>query len=405
MRIGILTYHCPPNFGAQLQAISTVGYLKKIGHEPIVLNWYPADLEEMYSHRIPTYQINCHQEFTATAFPLSKKCQTETELIAEIDALRLDAIFVGSDALFKYIPKKNRRHFSKRQLKYVYRNVISCELVENNPFFGGFLHKLAKRIPASVYAASSQNCPFDRMLPLERRHMRMSLANYHLITVRDNWTKIMIEKIMRVKDIQVCPDPVFSFQQNCYLRIPTRQEIVDKYNLNERYILISFRSRRISQDYINSIALEAEKEGLQPVALPMPEELYAAGIEKKIELPLSPIDWYALIIHSHGYIGERMHPIVVCLHNSIPFYCFDEYGNTMNGIYNPSSSKTYLIVSEAGLLANLYSYQGQDPIPTPSNVIGQLLSFDHATCSQFAKQKAAEYNEGMRLIIDSFSNE
>ena len=215
----------------------------------------------------------------------------------------------------------------------------------------------------------------------------------------------MIEKIMRVKDIQVCPDPVFSFQQNCYLRIPTRQEIVDKYNLNERYILISFRSRRISQDYINSIALVAEKEGLQPVALPMPEELYAAGIEKKIELPLSPIDWYALIIHSHGYIGERMHPIVVCLHNSIPFYCFDEYGNTMNGIYNPSSSKTYLIVSEAGLLANLYSYQGLDPISTPSNVIGQLLSFDHATCSQFAKQKAAEYNEGMRLIIDSFSNE
>lgn len=31
MKIGILTYHCVPNFGAQLQTISTVGYVKKNG--------------------------------------------------------------------------------------------------------------------------------------------------------------------------------------------------------------------------------------------------------------------------------------------------------------------------------------------------------------------------------------
>ena len=47
MRIGVLTYHCPPNFGAQLQAVSTVGYLRRVGHDVIVLNWYAKDLEEL----------------------------------------------------------------------------------------------------------------------------------------------------------------------------------------------------------------------------------------------------------------------------------------------------------------------------------------------------------------------
>lgn len=50
MKIGILTYHCVPNFGAQLQALSTVCYLKRAGYEPILLNWYPKDLQVMYEN-------------------------------------------------------------------------------------------------------------------------------------------------------------------------------------------------------------------------------------------------------------------------------------------------------------------------------------------------------------------
>ena len=30
MKIGILTYHCHSNFGAQLQAISSVGFFKSV---------------------------------------------------------------------------------------------------------------------------------------------------------------------------------------------------------------------------------------------------------------------------------------------------------------------------------------------------------------------------------------
>lgn len=407
MKIGVLTYHCPPNFGAQLQAISTIGYLSRMGHEPVMIHWYAKDLEEMYSRRIPKEQILCHEEFTKKVFPLSRRCQTEQELIVEINSLHLDGIIVGSDALFKYTPKRNRRYFSKRKLKYVYNDALSCELIDGNPFFGGFLGKLEEKIPAVVYAASSQNCPFKLMSKKERQQMKDALSHYKYISTRDTWTRQMIETVMQISGIRVFPDPVFSFNQNCYIPIPTKEEILNKYGLRQDYVLLSFSDWYNSPEYVGGIAAELEKAGLQPVAFPMPEKLFSAGISKCINLPLSPIDWYSLIIHSQGYIGERMHPIVVCLHNAIPFFCFDEYGIKENKslfskvAYNPTSSKTYLIVSEADFTDNLYSYKGQEKLPMPKDVVTQIQKFNCKKCKQFALQKGRKYEEGMKKVLDS----
>lgn len=405
MKIGVLTYHCPPNFGAQLQALSTIGYLKRMGYEPVIINWYAKDLEEMYSHRIPREQALCHEAFSNKIFPLSRKCQTEEELITEINSLHLDGIIVGSDALFKYTPKKKRRYFSKRKLKYIYSDVLSCELIDGNPFFGGFLGKLDDKKPAVVYAASSQNCPFRLMDKGERQQMKDALSHYNFISTRDVWTQQMIETIMHVRYIKVFPDPVFSFNQNCYITIPSKREIMNKYGLKEGYVLLSFSDRYNSPEYINAIANELEKVGLQPVAFPMPEKLFSAGISKRINLPLSPIDWYALIIHSQGYIGERMHPIVVCLHNSIPFYCFDEYGTEENhGFwrkkeYEPFSSKTFSIVSDAGFLDSIHSYKQKEGRPAIQIVIKKLLNFNTQKCRTFSIMKQAEYEVGMAQLL------
>lgn len=411
MRIGILTYHCPPNFGAQLQAISTVGFLRKMGHEPIVLHWYPKDLEAMYSRRVGTEQNKCHEEFSQQVFPLSQKCQTEEELIAEINHLQLEAILVGSDALFKYFPLKNRRHFDFRRLKYIYHyQPLSCECLEGNPFFGAFLGELHPQIPASVYAASSQNCPYFLMNRAEKNAMKEALSHYEMISVRDAWTQKMVQCITIQKNVPIFPDPVFAFQQNCDLPIPSKEEILTRFGLNEDYVLFSFSAKHYKAEYIKSIANYIEEIGKQPVALPMPEKLFSAGIQKQIALPLSPLDWYALIKYAHGYVGERMHPIVVCLHNAVPFYCFDEYGTTekrgffhKQEVFIPSSSKTYQIVSSAGLQDNLYSAKSKNQLPSPRHIVARLAHFDKDRCAAFSRQKAEEYNAGMLTIIHSLS--
>ena len=163
MKIGILTYHSVPNFGAQLQATSTVGYLKRMGHEPIVLNWYPKDLEDMYANRVSKEQIEAHNAYTNKYLPITSICRTEKDLLNTIEKNNLEAIIVGSDALFKYVPQKHRVLFSKRKLKFIKPKLLFCDFVEGNPFFGGFAKNLNKKIPIVAFSVSSENCAYQIM--------------------------------------------------------------------------------------------------------------------------------------------------------------------------------------------------------------------------------------------------
>lgn len=406
MKIGILTYHAVANFGAQLQTLSTIGFLKKMGHDPIVLNWYPKDLEYRYKNQVPIEQFENSILFAENNFPISKRCSTEEELIVEIERLNLDLIIAGSDALFKYQPEKLRRHFSLRKFKYIISPPrVSVEGLNGNAFWGNFISKLKKKIPAKVYAVSSQNCPYHLMNRTEREEMKKYLSNYDFISVRDKWTQQMIFKITNKNNIPIHPDPVFSFNRNCYIEIPSRKEILEKYNLPEHYILLSFSHYLINIKYINSIATELIEQGFYPVSLPMPERTLDIQNCKKIQLPLSPIEWYALIIYSNGYIGERMHPIVVSLQNNIPFFSFDQYGIKRKRnfysktFFDKEASKTFLILKEANLLDNYHSIYESSELPTPSDVIAKLSAFDIKKCSLFSLKKETEYIQAMSNLI------
>ena len=409
MKIGILTYHCVPNFGAQLQTISTVGFLKRKGHEPIVLHWFPNDLETIYANgRIPAEQIKAHESFTYNILPLSNLCRTEDELIKEVDLLNLDAILVGSDALFKYQPERSRRFFSRRKLKYIVKKCVLVESLQGNPFFGEFLSKLKKKIPAVVFSVSSQNCPYTRMLKREKKKMRIFLSNYKSITVRDEWTRKMVRHITGIKDMPITPDPVFSFNQNNDLKMPSIESLKQKYGLSDSYALLSFSPKFIQKDYLQTIVKEMANRNIEPIAFPMPEGCFDFGIEKKISLPLSPLEWYVLIQHATCYIGERMHPIVVAIHNATPFFSFDEYGVFTYNIlgkkqYQKESSKTYLILKQAGLLEYLYSYNSSDDFPNAGTIVDKIFCFDKMKCQSFAKSYQTYYEESMSIVLKSFS--
>ena len=90
------------------------------------------------------------------------------------------------------------------------------------------------------------------------------------------------------------------------------------------YILISFfDSYKVSQSWMDEFVELASNKDLVCVSLPFAQIRSAIKCPYEISLPLSPIDWYALIKYSSGYIGNNMHPIVVSLHNQISFFSFD----------------------------------------------------------------------------------
>lgn len=409
MKIGILTYHCQPNFGAQLQTISSLGWFKKRGFTPIVLNWYPKDLEDMYSKRVSLEQIRIHNKFMNAYMPITNRCRTEEQLIDTIEQEKVDAIFMGSDALFKYIPLADRSYFSLKHFKYIHPEVLSCERLLGNPFFGDFLSKIPN-IPAVAFSVSSQNCLFTHMGVKEKKLMSNMLTNIKRISVRDEWTQQMVQYVSDRTDIKVTPDPVFSFNQNNYIRIPSKQEVISKYGLKDNYILLSFGKKYMPISYLRSLISEIEKHDFQPVLLPMPEGNPNVEIDCRIPLPLSPIEWYALIINSSGYIGERMHPIIVCLHNAIPFVVFDEYGiveRKVGGLVKKNileSSKTYSIVNRAGLDKYLVSYWHGALKMNPQQIISRLLGFDKDKCMTFSINYQHYYEESMNNMLNSLLN-
>lgn len=401
MKIGILTYHCVPNFGAQLQTLSTIGFIKKMGHTPVLLNWYPKDLEDLYRRRVSKKQIDCHLSFATNNFPLTQLCRNENQLVRQIEDYNLDMILTGSDALFKYVPYSQRnRQFSIRRFRFV-NNYVSSEDIIQNPFFCDYYSQLHKKIPVVAFSVSSQNCPYYLINEEERCLMKTHLSNFQSITVRDSWTKNMVESILGSANIKITPDPVFSFNANNYLKVLSKQEITEKYNLPQHYVLITFSQGQVSSDYIQNICSILKRHQITPVAFPEPEGLIDFGLTNVIQLPLSPIDWYSLIVHSDGYIGTRMHPIIVCLHNAIPFYSFDGNGikDHLGGTFNQKSSKVYDILLQAGFDKNTYALKSDSQLPSAHEVAHSLLDFDKAKCFSFAKKMQDMYVDEMKVLL------
>ena len=400
MRVGILTYHCVPNFGAQLQAMSTVGYLKRMGHTPVLLHWYPKDLEDVYRRRVSKEQLVCQMQFAEDNFPLSSLCRNEEQLIKEIERQQLDFIITGSDALFRYVPLCDRkRSFSKRRLRFI-NNFTSCEDLKGNPFFCGYYGELSRQIPVVAFSVSSQSCPYHKMTEEEREQMGQYLRNFAKITVRDYWTKQMVEEVTGLNGIPITPDPVFAFNQNCYIPIPSKDDLEKRFSLPEHYVLFSFSTNQMPLEYIRSMMTCCMENGLTPVGLPEPEGLGDFGFEKSASLPLSPVDWYSLLMNADGFIGTRMHPIIVCLHNSTPFFSFDGNGTfDTYGKFISKSSKIFDVLEQAGFENNTYALRSKFQKPDAKQVVKLLISFDKNKCGFFANLKREDYQAAMLDIL------
>lgn len=406
MKIGILTYHCVPNFGAQLQTLSTIGYLRKKGIEPIVLHWYPIDLEEYYHKRVSPEQCNLQMKFAEKEMPLSKRLTSLNEFCREVDNLNLNGIIIGSDAIFDYIPERDRYNLSLRRLKKIPIKTTSNHRLPN-PFWGSFITKLKRPIPVCAFSASSQNMPYHLLNKKERQNLGLLLNSFTCITTRDKWTCNMVMNLSNRKNILITPDPVFSFNNNTQYNL-TKEEICRKFNLPKDYLLISVLSPLIKDKFINEIIYKIESQTkIHCVSFPMPDKLRVFDTKYKIELPLSPIDWYYLIKYSKGYIGERMHPIIVSLHNLVPFYCFDQYGAKKSIIPRlwekiiPQSSKIYDVLDDSGFLRNM-SFISELENLTANDIIQHFLSFDINQCQEFAIKRQKDYEMGMESILAYF---
>ncbi len=67
--------------------------------------------------------------------------------------------------------------------------------------------------------------------------VRFVLNRVDLISVREESSKLLLERIGVKKDIQICPDPAFYFESD----LEIDDQVIDKYNLPQKFCVISLR--------------------------------------------------------------------------------------------------------------------------------------------------------------------
>ncbi len=400
--IGILTHHFASNFGANLQTLSTFEHLKKKGFNPVVIDWRSSSLEANFNSSVPVEQIKEHDSFVKQYLQLTGTCRTPTEMAAEIERNKIEAIVIGSDAVVQHWPLLSRIAFPTRKVISIYH--FSSDRMYPNQFWGDFIPYLSHPVKLIYMSVSSQNSPYKFIGGKTKREMSETIGRFDYISVRDSWTKKMFQYLNPgIKEIPITPDPVFSFNTNAGHLLPEKDEIMMKYGLSGKYMLLCFfKKDDISDEWIDSFVSMAENKGYECYSFPLPSGALVHPKLKKIKFPLSPLDWYSIIKYSSGFVGRNMHPIVISLHNEVPCFSFDQYGTKrLNMFVNEKSSKIYHILEKAGLLENRTTFQQPFPkTPKPELVLDKLINYNKKQYHQFSLIQQKEYD----MMMDEICN-
>lgn len=407
MKIGLLAFHSACNFGATLQLYSTCLYLQNNGHEPVVINWIAPDLEAYYQRSVPPAQLQEQQAVRRRLWSETPLCRTAADVARVIASCAIEAVIIGSDAVAQHHPWLERLIFPTRTLFSV-GDTMSCTQYPN-PFWATWLPLLSHPVPVAALSVANQDSSFRLIPPSTLRAMAACARRYSYLSVRDDWTQQMFSHLSRGQLVPpVTPDPVFGLTHNMGALLPTAGDVCRRFGLPPRYVLLSFLPSdrpSVSQEWIDRFARLADAEGLTCVMLPFATDNSFGQLPHTLTLPLDPVDWFALIVHSQGYVGNNMHPIVVSLANGVPFFSFDTYGTRhLNGLYvSQSSSKIRHILRAAGFDHHRVSCTSRRFTPPTAEAVFSLLqAFDGARCRAFAQRYLQRYQQMMTDILHSF---
>lgn len=394
MKIGLLAYHAACNFGAFLQLLSTVEYIKRQGDEPIVINWIPKDFRKDYEKRSLSEVRSLYAHLREIYYPMTRLCETEKQVAIVIEEENIEAVIIGSDAVTQHHPLRERIHFPCRRIIYIAHP--TSDRMFPNCFWGSFNKYLNKPIPMAMISGSSQDSKYYFIKGRTKVDMKKSILDFRYVSVRDDWTRKMIEYITDGEVVpKVTPDPVFAFNNNALHLVPSKEDVIKKFDIPDDYIILSFKGNKsVNQNWINELQKLANAKGIACVKLPYADAPAFGDIQYSVGEVVTPIEWYALIKYSRGYIGNNMHPIVTSIANGVPFFSFDNYGIPMidGKETNGESSKIYHILKKADLLDCRVFIHSKDYNPiSPKDALDKIFKFNIEREVEFADLYYKQY--------------
>lgn len=394
-KVAILTHCVANNYGANLQALSTAFYLKNHGYEPYFICWN----DYIKNNTIPE-QAFIHENFLKTyGFKISPPCRSDKDFVDLFENEKIKYVIVGSDCVLTY----NSNVFPFRLTRRGFKKIKKAQDYEfPNPFWLSYL-KDKKDVIRCMMSGSCGSSSYQGIKDEIKRSMGELIEKFDYFSVRDHYTKNFVNKILPNYSVHITPDPVFGFNGN-NIPLPSEKEIRSKYLIEGDYFVLSFYAQNWpSQKWADKFRFSAHLNGFKCVSLQMPQGGRRSSFDVDIELPLDPIDWYCLIKYSKGYVGNNMHPIIVSIHNCVPFYSFNIHGSfyLQGRLQNVRTSKEYDILKSCGLL-NFMIPQSLHMFSSPSKIVSLLSDFNVASCEKESLRLQMEYDIMMEKIISLF---
>ena len=306
MKIGILTFHRPSNFGANLQAFSSYRYLTSWGYDVKVID-YVRDDDDNYSNKVCKEQVQAHADFINKNLTLTSEVRTPKDLQEIVCSEKFDLIIIGADAVWR------------KADNFIY----FADWLFNDPRI--------KDIPVTSLSAAHMGNGFSMMPKCDRDYIKSCLDKFHYISVRDQWTQYVVNRDVFagnsvVKTIN--PDPVFLLDDFIDQKWESHGLIPQKYVLLSLPLNWSegglgyFRKR-----WFSKFKKFYNERGFKVVELPIPEGKSGLDFDLSLSYPIDPIQWYLYIKNAYAFCGVRFHAVVSCISAGTPFFSIDTYGN------------------------------------------------------------------------------
>lgn len=410
MKIGVLTFLHVSNFGANLQAFSTYMYLKNHGHEPVYLD-YSSEITEFYKKMTIWKRHLLHQPLNPQDKEhlhfVDKMIDEQIHGLKNISDVRnavvsndLDGVIIGSDAVVQHWPIASTWKMGKNRPLWI--EPMQPERRFPNPFWGcGF----ANEVPTAMMSVSSQNSKYFLFGKHTLKKMAGQLNQMTYISVRDAWTKDMMHKADPALTINVTPDPVFALNQNASKLLSSEETLREKYDLPSHYVLVGLRSQVFSKKELAELDELMRKEGKCCVAFCIDGLYnYEHPFKYQIPIPISPLDWFALIKYADAYVGSNMHPIVSCLSNVVPCYSLDNWGATdfWGKKIHSQSSKVYDILNQFELGDYITTIEEGKCNVTINDIVDHINAFPIEKVKMKTQERLKVYNTMMESILSSF---
>ncbi len=354
MKIGVLTFHRPCNFGANLQAYSTFRYLSSLGHDVKVID-YIREVDTAYHNKVKENQFEAHQEFVQTHLPLTRKVTSDVELQELVSSEKFHLIVIGSDAVWRELKDKDQYTFFAKWLF-------------DNPIISG--------IPVVSLSAAHMGNGFASFSNEQIKEIRACLDKFAYITTRDEYTRSIINGRIyggeeRVDSVN--PDPVFNLSRY----VDNEKWLNHDLNSKQYYLMtlpknwaqngITGKLRRLWFSLFSRIV---HKNGYKTVELPTPEGVSGLKFDLTLQYPIDPIQWFLWIKNAKAFCGIRFHSIVSSISCGTPFFSLDTYGG---------ASLKYFLLTRLGL----YDYAFKEDTKSKIYRLLKGSSFEHNRISSY----------------------